>query len=215
MSPDSPRLADYEDYSRRELSRLVRSSIEAVARRNMQLLEASLTRSLAQIVQYCQDRVFRAYREAHRVNDEAEMPPGEDMASPVFSPHHSHESEVPLQPLGSFPQHSDFLETVFDSPSTQDTNILVPTTQRNESLSSFLAASASSEMTSDSGYASELPKACDCQDPSNCMCAVRSQVDDANNRFGGDEIGVAATQMNEYWSQMESNGADLPLWANI
>ena len=42
MSPDSRDIANYEDYIRRELPRLVRSNIEEAVRREMQPLEASL-----------------------------------------------------------------------------------------------------------------------------------------------------------------------------
>jgi len=72
MSPDSRDLADYEDYARRELPRLVRTNIEEVLRREMQPVEASLVRNLVNTIQECQDRLFRSYFE--RARDQAPQP---------------------------------------------------------------------------------------------------------------------------------------------
>src|SRR5271168_53598 len=108
MSPESRDLAGYEDYIRRELPRLVRSNIEEVARRDMQPLEASLIGSLVGIIQDCQDRVFRAYRESQRVDEGIEVPPTEDLAASI-SPSQSDFTgdEIPDQSLDSYPQRSE------------------------------------------------------------------------------------------------------------
>ena len=63
MSLDSCELLGYEDFIRRELPRLARSNIEEIAHRDMLALEASWIGSLVGVIQDCQDRLFRAYRE--------------------------------------------------------------------------------------------------------------------------------------------------------
>ncbi|EHL02835.1 putative Resistance to glucose repression protein 1 [Glarea lozoyensis 74030] len=76
-SPDSRELSNYEDYIRRELPRLVRSNIESVVRHETQPLEAALIGNLVSIIQDCQDRVFRSYRETqgfdHDMTNEAQV----------------------------------------------------------------------------------------------------------------------------------------------
>lgn len=66
MSPDLRELLGHEDYIRRELSRLARSNIEEIARRDMQPLEASWIGGLVGAIQDCQNRLFRAYHETQR-----------------------------------------------------------------------------------------------------------------------------------------------------
>jgi hypothetical protein len=111
MSPDSRDFTSYEDYIRRELPRLIRSNIEEVARRDMQPLEASLIGSLVGIIQDCHDRVFRAYRESQRVDEEIEVPPTEDLAASISPAQPGFTGdEIPDQPLDSYPQRSEFLD---------------------------------------------------------------------------------------------------------
>ncbi|PVH75679.1 hypothetical protein DL98DRAFT_643694 [Cadophora sp. DSE1049] len=68
MSPDSKSLADYEAYVRRELPRLVRSSVLEVLIREMQPVEDSLLANLVNTIQDCQDQLFRSY--SNRNNNE-------------------------------------------------------------------------------------------------------------------------------------------------
>ncbi|KAH6675858.1 putative resistance to glucose repression protein 1 [Halenospora varia] len=74
-SPDTRELSNYEEYIRRELPRLVRSNIEEVVRRETQPLEAALIGSLVGIIQDCQDRVFRAYRETQGMETDDDNQP--------------------------------------------------------------------------------------------------------------------------------------------
>jgi hypothetical protein len=129
MSPDSSGLLGYEDFIRRELPHLVRSNIEDIARRDMQPLEASLIGSLVGIIQDCQDRVFGAYREAQRVDDEIEIPPSEDNAA--LAQLDPAEDGMLRQSLNSYSLHSEFLDMVFEPPRTQVPETMVPISRRN------------------------------------------------------------------------------------
>lgn len=220
MSPDSRVLADYEDYIRRELPRLVRSDIEEVERREMQSLETSLINTLPGIIRDCQDRVFRAYREAQRVEHELEIPLRENGVDSL-SPGHTDitKSEIPTQSLDSYPQRSDFLDTVFQLPLAVVPGTVLPIVERNETISRIEPSSSSDTMLSDFGYGSGQLKDCGRQDLLICVCAVRHETEavDANNLLGSDDMGVEDMELNDFnsdgdWSQMVSNGADFDLW---
>jgi hypothetical protein len=106
LSPDSRDLANYEEYLRRELPLMVRGEVEEAARREMQPYRDSLIGNLVGIIQGCQDRVFRAYREGLDVEADMRLPPSVD----------AHDREM----LQSYPNHrqnlpklqeeSDFLD---------------------------------------------------------------------------------------------------------
>ncbi|PVH70356.1 hypothetical protein DL98DRAFT_540915 [Cadophora sp. DSE1049] len=61
MSSDSRDFAEYKAYARRELPRMVRSSVMEVLIREMQPVEASLVANLVNTIQECQDRFFKSY----------------------------------------------------------------------------------------------------------------------------------------------------------
>ncbi|TVY82020.1 Resistance to glucose repression protein [Lachnellula suecica] len=157
-SPDSRDLADYEDYIRRELPRLVRSNIEEVVRRETQPLEAALIGSLVGIIQDCQDRVFRSYRESQGVD--------QDLTPTARSPGNITSAPVPQVAWNedwtadSLPSQSNFLDAAFEAP--------VETEQDVPDLWTFGQAQAGLVPFSDSGFASE-PR-CSCNGP--CTCPV-------------------------------------------
>ena len=62
LSPDSRQLADYEEYSRRELPRIFRATLEEIIQTQSQPIEESIRNQLTNIIQDCQDRVFAGYR---------------------------------------------------------------------------------------------------------------------------------------------------------
>lgn len=66
LSPDSQDLLEYETFLRREIPRLVRSTLEQQARVEIQPLEQALVESLPKIIQECQESAFRAYRARNR-----------------------------------------------------------------------------------------------------------------------------------------------------
>jgi hypothetical protein len=61
-SPDSEELANYEQYSRRELPRFFRSALEAAIADEAQPIEERLRSRLVGMIQDCQDRVFSTYK---------------------------------------------------------------------------------------------------------------------------------------------------------
>jgi hypothetical protein len=61
-SPDSEELANYEEYSRRELPRFFRSALEAAIADEAQPIEERLRSRLVGMIQDCQDRVFSTYK---------------------------------------------------------------------------------------------------------------------------------------------------------
>lgn len=205
MSPDGRDLAGYEDYIRRELPRLVRSNIEEVASRDMQPLEASLIGSLVGIIQDCQDRVFRAYRQTQNLDDDVAMPRSEDRSALVSpKPLDSTEDEVPRHSLGSYPERLEFLDRVFQPPLAQVAETGGPIFESTASLSGVPGQSAPSDMMfSDSGYVSELGAMPD-----------ENQAVEYNPLSGINEIGTGDVDWNDLndltfnpsWSEMDSMG---------
>jgi len=67
-SPNSPEFARFEDFSKKKLPELVRTSLEVLVEQNtqMQLLEESLKSQLIDIVRDCQEKLFSMYQDARR-----------------------------------------------------------------------------------------------------------------------------------------------------
>jgi hypothetical protein len=197
MSPDSLDLANYEDYIRRELPRLVRSSIEEVVRRETQPLEASLIGSLVGIIQDCQDRVFRSYHEMRGVDDvQIEMPPSIESESAgvnVASVNRYEMIGIAQLPHVNLP--SDFLDAVFKAPPARNSEALTPML-RNDEMQNNLSGLAGDLMISDSGYGSEHLHLCNYPVP--CGCASSSSqhqnMDSGNASMIGDS-GVDSSEM--------------------
>src|SRR6202011_1163845 len=61
-SPNSQQLAEYEEYSRRELPRLIESILEQAAQNGTRIIEDNLRRSLPDMIRDCQDQVFSSFR---------------------------------------------------------------------------------------------------------------------------------------------------------
>ena len=209
-SPDSRDLANYEDYIRRELPRLVRSNIEEVVRRETQPLEAALVGSLVGIIQDCQDRVFRAYRETQGVDPEMV---DQAISSPPSNPSSPQMPQVTwAEDWGAnrLPFQSNFLDAAFEAP--------VRTEQPAPDLGELgKAEQPRQEVFSDSGYASE-PR-CSCQGPCTCLnsgfnARIQDSIADApppqNNRFLWNES-VPYPQ----WHQVDSTEDEADWWMNI
>lgn len=200
-SPDSRDLADYEDYIRRELPRLVRSNIEEVVRRETQPLEAALIGSLVGIIQDCQDRVFRAYRETQGMEQEIPLPTPTTTTSTSLPKTPWHDDWA----ANRLPFQSNFLDAAFESP------------MRTEYPVSDLVGLGQQAPVqfSDSGYASE-PR-CKCDGP--CACPALSPdlrlpatttgpVRDANTLWGE---GMAYPD----WHQVDGIEDEVDWWMNI
>ncbi|KAG9233783.1 putative resistance to glucose repression protein 1 [Amylocarpus encephaloides] len=186
-SPDSRELSNYENYIRRELPRLVRSNIESVVRRETQPLEAALIGNLISIIQDCQDRVFRSYRETQGISHQistplpATMPPTEALWASDAT---------------EFREDLDFLDAAFQAPQTTSA-LATPSFQQLDGC-----IRPNTLIFSDSGYASEL--ICNCQN--HCSCA--KPVLEAQVR---DEIAVAAPDPVRPWMDSLSH----PNWQNV
>jgi hypothetical protein len=61
-SPNSQQLAEYEEYSRRELPRLIESTLEQAAQNGTRIIEESLRCLLPGMIRDCQDQVFSSFR---------------------------------------------------------------------------------------------------------------------------------------------------------
>lgn len=187
-SPDQRDLANYEEYMRRELPRLVRNNIEDVVRRDMQPLEAALIGNLVGIIQDCQDRLFRGYRQMRGEGTDASVSPA--VPSLSFSPSFD-ESQISNVP--NFQGQSQLLESAFQPPPPSNLEIQPQAFDQNQTRMNNLHHEPSLDMIlSDSGYASEMPHFCDCQDPCSCR-AFNSQARnggadlDGNNLFSFEE----------------------------
>jgi hypothetical protein len=221
MSPDSRDLADYEAYIRAELPRLVRFNIEEVVRRDMQPLEASLIGSLVGIIRDCQDRVFRSYRETQRRRDQVEMPATRTSeVSAALESIDSADNDLHANPLDQHLRLSRFVGDVFQPPPAQNVNSRFQMPARGEVQGRFLGPS-SDLMNSDSGYASEQVKFCDCPGPCNCVGTsmithVRNQ--DSSNDFNPQELGCENMLGNGWdstpsWTELNSMENDFD-WMN-
>ena len=68
-SPHSPEFVLFEDFSKKKLPELVRTSLEVLVGQNtqMQLLEETLKSQLIDIVRDCQEKLFSMYQDARRI----------------------------------------------------------------------------------------------------------------------------------------------------
>ena len=168
MSPESHDLADYEEYARRELPRLVQSSIEEIARRELQPLEASLIGNLVGIIQDCQDRLFRSYRETRAGDDEMESPPVFE-SEPTISPRASMAVTNHASNSQDGHQWSESLDAMFQPvPPTLDTELPTSILQDFRTQNTYFSPPTDTH-NSDSGYGSEQLQLCNC--PGECSCA--------------------------------------------
>ncbi|CZR55765.1 uncharacterized protein PAC_05653 [Phialocephala subalpina] len=182
-SPDARDLANYEDYMRRELPRLVRTNIEDVVRRDMQPLEAALIGNLVGIIQDCQDRLFRGYRQMRGEGTDASVSPA--VPSLSFSPSFdgSQTSNAP-----NLQGQSQLLESAFQHPPPSNLEIQPQVFNLNQTRMSNLHHEPSLDMIlSDSGYASEMPHFCDCQGPCSCG-AFNSQTRDGGTNGNANDM---------------------------
>ena len=102
QSPDSRELADYEEYCRRELPRVFRTSLEEVVNNNTQPLEEQLRSQLMDLIRDAQDRVFSSYRSSSStaIGTPARSAPNpKSQATPSFSL----SERLPTSPLRSQP----------------------------------------------------------------------------------------------------------------
>jgi hypothetical protein len=168
ISPESRDLANYEEYARRELPRLVQSSIEEIVRRDLQPLEASLIGNLVGIVQDCQDRLFRSYRETRAAAGEMESPLV-FQSEPIIAPGAS--TVIINHGLDSQDGHqrSESLDAMFKPvPPVTDTDFPALILEDFRAQNTYLSAPIDMH-NSDSGYGSEQLQLCNC--PGECSCA--------------------------------------------
>lgn len=81
QSPESLELANYGDYSRRELPRLFRSLLETAVNDEAQPIEERLRGQLTSMIQECQDRVFSNYRSLRATQSMGSSAPPESQAN--------------------------------------------------------------------------------------------------------------------------------------
>lgn len=152
LSPDSQNLANYEEYSRRELPLMVRGAIEDAIRREMQPFGDSLIGNLVGIIQDCQDRIFRAYREGTDSKGDMRLPPSidsDDLESPQSHP----PAEDQTHPDPRVQEEPDFLAALFNHPpSIQDPGIYFAPFEANNQVPTL----PTNNVFSDSGYSSEM-----------------------------------------------------------
>jgi hypothetical protein len=101
-SPNSQQLAEYEEYSRRELPRLIESTLEQAAQNGTRIIEDNLRRSLPDMIRDCQDRVFSNFRSTRASN----------IGSPLADSHQGTDFTAPglFQPSPSMEPRNSALE---------------------------------------------------------------------------------------------------------
>lgn len=197
MSPDSRELANYEDYIRRELPRVVRRNIEEAVRREMGPLESSLIGNLVGIVQDCQDMVFRSYRQAQGLSDELSPPPS---TTPLPALPHGPQNELTVESTRNG-QQSGLISTMFCAPPSQTTDSMSSTPLLDEVQSRTTTPSTNGvQSDADSGYASEQVQLCGCCGP--CSCSS-THADDAM-----DTSAQEFESSNIFWDDRDA----LPSW---
>jgi hypothetical protein len=168
MAPESRDLANYEEYARRELPRLVQSSVEEIFRRDLQPLEASLIGNLVGIIQDCQDRLFRSYRQSRASAGEVESPLVFE-SEPIITP----DVSTVIINNGSDGQDwhlgSESLDAMFKPvPPVTDTDIPAWILEDFRVQNTYLSPPIDMH-TLDSVYGSEQLQLCNC--PEQCSCA--------------------------------------------
>jgi hypothetical protein len=156
LSPDSRDLLEYESFLRREMPRLVRSTLEQEANSQIQPIEQALIESLPQIIQECQESAFRAYRRSRTGRSTSRhQTPRTDEAS-TAAPESLNRTELPPD-TELTPEFPEILDSVFQSPPVPDGEVAALPVGNHHKLwdSGFQA---------DSGYGS----VCNCVDP--CVC---------------------------------------------
>ncbi|KAG4411123.1 hypothetical protein IFR04_015748 [Cadophora malorum] len=91
LSSKSTELANYEEYARRELPKLVRARVEEILRTEMQPIEAELTERLLKSIKDCQDKIFASYRDA---SVGAQGGSNKKASNPVPSQHNDYPNEL-------------------------------------------------------------------------------------------------------------------------
>jgi hypothetical protein len=148
---------------------MVRANIEELVRQQMQPFEASLIGSVVGIIQDCQDRVFRAYREGICDDEDVHMSPSIDMETDASLP----PSEVVYTGMQSNQnqyQSSHFLDAVFQHPPPLKSAGQCPSPLCAVDQLHTSTQSTTDTVLSDSGYASE--QLCNCLGP--CICLART-----------------------------------------
>jgi hypothetical protein len=136
----------------------------------MQPIEGSLIGSLVEIIQDCQDRVFRAYRETIG-GDEADIPPIVSMEPLTVLPSPEHEIDLSRESLLDQDYHpTEFLDAIFRPAPHQSPEQYEPDLRELEPPDCIPLVD---NAFSDSGYgASE--QHCNCQGPCTCLGTTTS-----------------------------------------
>jgi len=174
LSPDSRDLANYEEYARRELPRLVRASVLEVFSQEMQPVEASLIANLVDTIQDCQARLFRSYLERINEDQQADIPSVSMTDAPISPPSPSSRDpslglQYPSVERTLMHTPSNFLNAAFQQPPPLQDPTFEPNFQSHESMhdpqsSNTIGASLSSlseTVFSSHGYGSEHTAATD------------------------------------------------------
>lgn len=199
MSLESSDIANYENYVRRELPRLVRVNIEEKVRRETQPLEEPLIGALVSVIQDCHDKVFGSYCENMGFERHMSILPSLESDGKVDLARCEQETG----------QASQFLEAVFESPpaySTETTRTLIRTGEmRNPSfdLSDDLIFSASGSGRSEQLYSCNCPGLCDL----SCLNS-QLQESDSGEAFVTEKWGIERSDIQ--WPDWGSFPSEKP-----
>jgi hypothetical protein len=164
-------------------------------------LEAALIGNLVSIIQDCQDRVFRSYRETQGFDP--------DMTSPVLPSTTSPSESRLTQDTPDFRDDLDFLGSAFQAPATSSTQA-TPSFQQFDSLLRPEAL-----LFSDSGYSEPI---CYC----TVACSCGKVTDEAQVK---DEVAATAmldpvrpwmdSMSHPNWQNVEQADDEADWWMNI
>jgi hypothetical protein len=224
LSPDSRDLANYEEYARQELPRLVRTSVLEVFRREMQPVEASLVANLVDTIQECQARLFRSFSErmSEDQNDEVPSTSRTDASTSLPLLNSQYQSlglEPPSDEGNSIRTPSNFLNAAFQQPPPiQNTGFehsfqsLDPTHTMQASNAVAVSLSTFSDpIFSGSTYSSE--RFCNCQ--GHCSCTFTTMSSQSQASGGNCNQGKSNVQDNTFTGRDWNTDSSWTDWFNV
>lgn len=228
-SPASRQLADFEDYSRKELPRLVRARLEEIVSEEMQPMEESLKSKLFDLIRESQQSLLDEFK-SRTTSSTPTQPDAMLLAQSAPGRPAVWSAEFSNQMIArDFPEQSNSLPTSSEAPNLQEKNypldlLSCPPLLDNHSamaqdLDYMLPTDAPQIQASDSGYGSTM---CICASSSS-QVAISSGPMNAAESFTQPSRGLTPTELNTaidetgnvdfvnlWWNQDSSaNGFDL------
>jgi len=210
LSPSSRQFAEFEEYSKQELPRLVRSGLESLVSEEMQPMEESLKAKLMDVIREAQQSLLDKFKTDHgasRGTSTRASPSGQPPAANMPSLDRMTAFNFPAQSLlpGIAPQNGPV------SQEHLELDLVSPPTPINDfdlgyDLDLLLLESAPRAEYTDSGYGTQ----CTCQSTEQSI--IESGPSDPSEAFGQK---LDAIDINIGGNEHSNPGSDLKSWLNF